>query len=143
MSLNAHDQRELDAIEHRLSGSDQKLALLLATFARLTADEEMPVRERLRAGWQRLSWDRVWLLLALVIGLALIAVAVATAVSSGGRRACSAWAAACAGRPAAMSALHGNRMGDTFSKPNCPRPVRAPSPEGASAGIPGPQRAPR
>ena len=91
MSLDAHDRRDLDAIERRLSGSDPELALLLATFTRLTADEEMPVRERIRTRWQRLTWDRVWPLITLVIGLALIGMAVAAAVSSGGRRACSSW----------------------------------------------------
>lgn len=186
MSLNAHDQRELDAIEHELSGSDPKLALLLATFTRLAADEEMPVREGIRARGHLLNWGRVWLLLTFLIGLALIAVTVVAAVSSGGRRACSGWAAACAGRaparavtlgshrgrpapaqwpgmsaawlpggyatarfrpakersipcnsatsnltmasqakammaiPVTMSALHGNRLGNTFPRPNCP-----------------------
>ena len=46
MTLSAHDQRELADIEHRLSGSDPGLALLLATFTRLTAGKEMPVREK-------------------------------------------------------------------------------------------------
>jgi hypothetical protein len=108
MSLSAHEQRTVDAIEHRLSGSDPDLASLLSMFSRLTAGEEMPAREKIRAGWQRLSWERAELLLGILIGLALIAVAVAMAASGsgsgGGRRACAVWAAACAGHATVRSA---------------------------------------
>jgi hypothetical protein len=53
MSLSAHEQQELGAIEDELSGSDPKLASFLDTFTRLTAGEEMPVREKVRTGWWR------------------------------------------------------------------------------------------
>ena len=51
MSLSAREQHELRSIENSLTDSDPSLASLLATFARLTAAEEMPVGERTRAGW--------------------------------------------------------------------------------------------
>lgn len=105
MSLSAHDQRVLDVMEHRLSDAAPELASLLAGFTRLAAGEEMPVRERIRAGWQRLTWDRAWLLLGVLISLALITMAVA-AGGSGGKQACSAWVTACAGPAAARSAVH-------------------------------------
>jgi pimeloyl-ACP methyl ester carboxylesterase len=41
MSLSAREQQALDSIEDGLSGADPKLASLLATFTRLTA--ELPV----------------------------------------------------------------------------------------------------
>jgi hypothetical protein len=51
MSLSAREQHELRSIENSLTDSDPSLASLLATFTRLTAAGEMPVRERTRAGW--------------------------------------------------------------------------------------------
>jgi hypothetical protein len=48
MSLSAREQHALDSIEAALAGSDPDLALLLATFGRLTSGEEMPVREKIR-----------------------------------------------------------------------------------------------
>jgi hypothetical protein len=48
MSLSAREQHALDSIETALAGSDPDLALLLATFGRLTSGEEMPVREKIR-----------------------------------------------------------------------------------------------
>lgn len=49
MSLNAHERQELDLIEHEIAGSDPGLASLLATFARLSAGEELPAWEEVRA----------------------------------------------------------------------------------------------
>jgi hypothetical protein len=49
MSLSARERHALDSIESELTGSDPELALLLATFGRLTSDEEMPAREKIRA----------------------------------------------------------------------------------------------
>jgi Protein of unknown function (DUF3040) len=45
MSLNHHQQRQLDSIESRLLRSDPQLAAMLAMFGRLCADQRMPVRE--------------------------------------------------------------------------------------------------
>jgi hypothetical protein len=50
MGLSAREQQALDSIEDGLSGADPKLASLLATFTRLTAGEEKPVPEKIRAG---------------------------------------------------------------------------------------------
>src|SRR5215472_12815628 len=49
MSLSAREQQALDSIQDGLAGSDPGLVLLLATFARLAAGEEMPVHEEIRA----------------------------------------------------------------------------------------------
>jgi hypothetical protein len=127
MSLSAHDQQALDSIENRLVGSDPRLASLLATFGRLAAGEELPVRERIRAGWRRVScrppgrWRRprqgvrqglparclrrqlVLPLLWLAISVALIAVALA--IGQGGKGGCTQWASVCsAPAPAAAQA---------------------------------------
>jgi hypothetical protein len=50
MSLSSHEQHALHSIENRLCVSDPELASLLATFSRLTAGEDMPAREKTRAG---------------------------------------------------------------------------------------------
>src|SRR5215470_4516001 len=100
MSLRPKEQQALASIEDGLAGSDPKLASLLATFARLASDEEMPVREKIRATRHRaarrphrsqsqrrgnardarrlcprLSWPRTMLLLWLAVTIALVAVA--------------------------------------------------------------------
>ena len=46
MSLNYHQQRQLDRIESRLLRSDPQLAAMLAMFGRLAAGQRMPVREQ-------------------------------------------------------------------------------------------------
>lgn len=53
MSLSPREQQALDSIADGLAGSDPKLASLLVTFTRLTAAEEIPVREKIRAGWRQ------------------------------------------------------------------------------------------
>jgi hypothetical protein len=45
MSLSSHEQHALHSIESRLCVSDPDLASLLTTFTRLTAGEDMPLRE--------------------------------------------------------------------------------------------------
>jgi len=95
MSLSAWEQQALDSIKDRLAGSDPELAALLSAFTRLASDEEMPDREKIRAGsrralrrlrrarWgsyvrrmcQRLGIHRAALLLWLLTTAALIAVA--------------------------------------------------------------------
>jgi Protein of unknown function (DUF3040) len=47
MSLSAREQHALDTIETALTGSDPDLAVLLATFGRLTSGEEMPAGEKI------------------------------------------------------------------------------------------------
>jgi hypothetical protein len=113
MSLSTGDQRALDSIEDGLAGSDPRLASLLATFARLTAGEELPVRERIRAGQgtmrrgvrqlpKCLRGQLVWPFLWLAIFIALIAVALT--VSHGGKAPCPGWASACSAQALAHAA---------------------------------------
>jgi hypothetical protein len=85
MSLSAHEQQALSSIEERLSGSDPELASLLATFTRLTASEDMPVREKVRARWrQHVTWPGARVILLLLLALALIAGAVVLTGTGGG-----------------------------------------------------------
>jgi hypothetical protein len=53
MSLSPREQQTLDSITGRLAGSDPQLAALLTGFTRLVSDEEMPLREGIRAGSRR------------------------------------------------------------------------------------------
>src|SRR5215470_15821947 len=101
MSLSPKQQQALASIEDGLAGSDPKLASLLATFARLALDEEMPVRAGIRATRHRavrrrhrhqrrrrgharrdarrlclrLGWPQTMLLLWVAVTTALVAVA--------------------------------------------------------------------
>jgi hypothetical protein len=101
MSLSPKEQQALAFMEDGLAGSDPELASLLATFARLASDEEMPVREKIRASRHRatrhphrnqsqrrgtarrdarrrclrLGWQQTMLLLWLAVTIALVAVA--------------------------------------------------------------------
>jgi Protein of unknown function (DUF3040) len=120
MSLSAREQHALDSIETALTGSDPDLAVLLATFGRLTSGEEMPGREKIlgrrwwhrrrrrawrrgwsrawglvRRLWRRLGWPRTGLLLWIVVSVGLIMLA--PVINRGSHRTCPpAWAAACA-----------------------------------------------
>jgi hypothetical protein len=124
MSLSAHEQHALDTIEDDLAGSDPKLASMLATFSRLAAGEEMPVREKTRAGrpratgcqqrrrrarrhagitrsaWRRPVGPWASALLFLVVAVAVVVtVVVALVVSHGGNRACTdTFALVCTGQ---------------------------------------------
>jgi len=97
MSLSAWEQQALDSIKDGLAESDPELAELLSAFTRLASGDEMPGRERIRAGsrralrrlrrarWranlrrvcQRLGTQRAVLLLWLLTTAAVIAVALA------------------------------------------------------------------
>lgn len=120
MSLSAREQHALDSIETALTGSDPDLAVLLATFGRLTSGEEMPGREKIRGRrrwhrprgrawrrrlgrmwglvrrlWRRLGWPRTGLLLWIVVSIGLIMLA--PMINRNSQRVCPpAWAAACA-----------------------------------------------
>jgi len=102
MSLSAWEQQALDSIKDGLAGSDPELAALLSAFTRLASGEEMPGREKARAGsrralrrlrrarWRstarrvcrRLALQQAVLLLWLLTTAAMIAVALA--LSAGG-----------------------------------------------------------
>ena len=133
MSLSAREQHALDSIETALTGSDPDLAVLLATFGRLTSGEEMPGRERIRGRrwwhrprgrprrrawsrawslvrrlWRRLGWPRTGLLLWIVVSVGLIMLA--PVINRGSQRMCPpAWAAACA----RLVPAHAGRTGQT------------------------------
>ena len=103
MSLSAWEQQALDSIKDGLAGSDPELAALLSAFIRLASGEDMPDREKIRAGsrralrrlrharWrsnlrrvcQRLGFQRAALLLWLLTTAAVIAVALALNVGDG------------------------------------------------------------
>jgi hypothetical protein len=127
MSLSAREEHELESIEESLCGCDPGLASMLATFARLTADEEMPVRERIQASWrraggrkrgrwrrrpgqksQRADWQRIGWSLCVLIAFGLIAGAL-TAVAGAGGRDCTVPPAMCAGPAPAHPPAHAPR----------------------------------
>jgi hypothetical protein len=129
MSLSAREQQALDVIAEHIAGSDPGLTSKMTAFARLTAGEDMPLREKVLAVRtrdtrhlfrlpRRPSFQRTALLLWLVIMVGLVAVAVA--IGSGSRAACTKnRPAVCAGsspvqlpsspayRTPANSTLHG------------------------------------
>ena len=121
MSLSPKEQQALASMEDGLADSDPKLASLLATFARLASDEEMPVREKIRATRHRatrrprrnvsqrpgtarrdirrlclrLGWPQTMLLLLwLAVTIALVAVALVLNRGSSNGPCPEAWAAA-------------------------------------------------
>jgi hypothetical protein len=60
MGLSAWEQQALNSIKSGIAGSDPELAALLSGFSRLASGEEMPDREKVRAGprWLRRTWQR-------------------------------------------------------------------------------------
>lgn len=126
MSLSAWEQQALESIRNGLAGSDPELAALLSAFNRLASDEEMPDREKTRAGsrrafrrLRRARWHAslcrvrqrlgvqgaALLLLWLLTTAALIAVALALSVG-GNRGTCTETAAMICAGPA-----HGHSPG--------------------------------
>ena len=84
MSLTELERQALGSIEDGLAGSDPGLASMLNIFSRLTADEEMPAREKIRIRHGRAAASRprharrqqqAMLLLWIVISAALLAIA--------------------------------------------------------------------
>ncbi len=111
MSLSEREQQALQSIEDGLTGADPRLAALLATFTRLTADEALPLRERIDAGRRlgvrprrrmplpggRLPWQYTCALLWFGVTLALIALALVLG-HGGSRASCGPLRPACAGQ---------------------------------------------
>jgi len=117
MSLSEPESQALGSIEDGLAGSDPGLASMLTIFSRLTAGEEMPVREKIRVRrgrptahrrrrarrhprrsialpqarrlYRRLGWQQTMLLLWAAIAAALLAVALV--LNTGGHKACVQW----------------------------------------------------
>jgi hypothetical protein len=131
MSLNGREQQALDSIADGLSGTDPKLASLLATFTQLTAGEKMPVPEKIRpAGrWatrlrhrprrgkvrggarrprQQLG-SQAAVLLWLLISVALIAVALPLNRGGGNGTCAVSWPPACAAEVPAHATSPGRR----------------------------------
>jgi hypothetical protein len=107
MSLTAHEQQALDGIANGLAHSDPGLASLLATFNRLTSAEAMPASEKIlvaprdvvrRARWlySRLGFQRVALIVWLMLGIVLVVIALTVTHGTTGRGCARSWPA-CAG----------------------------------------------
>jgi Protein of unknown function (DUF3040) len=94
MGLSAWEQQALDSIKNGLAGSDPDLAALLSEFNRLASGEEMPEREKIRAGSRRARprlrraarWLSRFQLAVLVLSLLTTAavIAVALVLNAGG-----------------------------------------------------------
>jgi hypothetical protein len=104
MSLSAREQQALDSIKDELAGSDPGLAAMLSAFSRLTSDEEIPDREKIRPGsrrafrrlrrgrrrsrlrraYQRLGSQRTALLFLSLLTAAAVVIGVAAAQSPDG-----------------------------------------------------------
>ena len=139
MSLNAWEQQALDSIKDGLTGSDPELAALLSAFTRLASGEDMPDREKTRAGsrrslrrlrrarmranvrrvWQRLCFQRAALLLCLLTSAALIAVALALPAGGDHATCAETWAMVCTGPAPAHSP--GLASHNTQAGPKAPR----------------------
>jgi hypothetical protein len=126
MSLSAREQRALDSIQEELTDSDPQLVLLLATFTRLASNEAMPFRKKVQANswwathrtrrrWrcsrqnaayrhsrracQGLGFQRVALLLWLLIAITLITIGLAIDHGDSDTVCTTPWSAVCT-RPA-------------------------------------------
>jgi hypothetical protein len=142
MSLSAWEQQALDSIKEGLARSDPRLVALLATFTRLVSDEEMPVRERIRAGsgrtaghrrrrpagkshryaglmrHRRRGFQRAPLLLYLLITAALIVTGVVLSRGSSHSECPSLWAVPCASSTPARSSRPAAPKGPASQAPD-------------------------
>jgi hypothetical protein len=100
MSISEREQETLESIREGLARSAPKLASMLAIFSRLTADEQMPVREPVRravrglgtsatvaaglmgAGRARLGLAGRWLWLVVTVALLAMALTLSHAIRS-------------------------------------------------------------
>jgi hypothetical protein len=107
VSLRAREQQALERIEAELAGSDPKLGAMLATFTRLTSDEDMPAGEQVPKARQRRvhtgprhgpASPGPWLPTAiLLIVAALLAVTASLAGGAGSRTCARSWELTCVG----------------------------------------------
>jgi hypothetical protein len=148
MSLSARDRQALDSIEDQLSGSDPRLASLMATFTRLASDEAMPPREDIRAGGppppddedcdtgaetprallrrtgRRLSPQPALYLLWLTVAITLITVTLVIKHGGGTAPCTQSWLAACARQAPAHNPRRGlPGAGRTSGHPPAARPA--------------------
>lgn len=132
MSLTPWEDQILDSIKDRISKSDPGLAARLAIFTKLAADEQMPLRENIqvprrafrRPGrrWQRrlqrmvrapvsrarhrFGYQRLGLVLWLVVSIALVTTALLLNPGAHGAGCTLASAVACANPAPAPSSPH-------------------------------------
>jgi hypothetical protein len=126
-SLSTSEQQALDSIKDDLASCDPVLVARLAIFTRLASGEEMPAREKVRAGsrrpvrrsraepgparrrYRRLGLPQAVMLLWLVFTVALIATALATS-HGGSQGSCPrSWATSCIGATSAPRSVPGIR----------------------------------
>jgi hypothetical protein len=137
MSLSAHEQHALDGIATGLAHSDPRLASLMATFNRLTSGEAMPAGEkvlarrgllrRTRGLYARLGFQRVALIVWLVLGIVLVAVALALSHGTNGRACTGTWPA-CAGPVFGHTSSQVVQKSATSQAPPAAQPVHYESP---------------
>jgi hypothetical protein len=123
MSLSAWEQQALNSIKDGLAGSDPKLVALLDTFSQQVASEQMPARERIRAGscqpgrrlrrkWRHPGRDKMWrharrvdqrlglqraaILISLMITITLVVAGLSLGGGSSQGGCTESWPAACA-----------------------------------------------
>jgi hypothetical protein len=106
MSISAREQQALEGIEAGLTRADPKLAAMLATFTRLTSDEQMPAGEQVRTVSRRgvrmparrgRASSHPWLpTVVMLIVTALIAVTAALAGGADSGACARSWALTCA-----------------------------------------------
>jgi hypothetical protein len=115
MSLSAREQQALDGIAYGLAHSDSRLVSLLATFNWLNSDEDMPVREKVmiarrdplarpRRLYEQLGFQRIALLVWLLLGVALVLFALSANHGVGARACVRSGMVVCA-RPAPAHSL--------------------------------------
>lgn len=119
MTLSAREQQALERIEAGLAGSAPDLAAMLATFTRLTSDEEMPAgaevpkarrRVRMRPGHGPQS-PHLWLPTALLLIVAALIAVTASLAGAGNDGTCvHSWALACVGPAPAHPPVQGNEI---------------------------------
>jgi hypothetical protein len=125
MSLSMREQQALESIKDGLAGCDPALAARLTIFTRLASGEEMPAREKIRAGsrpevrrsrprprptrraYQRLGLQQAMLLLWLVTSVALIAIALACNHADSQGTCTRSWATFCTGATSAPHSVQG------------------------------------
>lgn len=113
MNLSVREQQALDFMAEGLADSAPKLASLLATFARLTSGEQMPVHEKIRLARRRETHGAHRLyqclgfhpaaLLWLLITVAMVAVALVIGDSGSQGGCATSWAVICTGPAPAHS----------------------------------------
>jgi hypothetical protein len=110
MSLPASEQKAASRIEHGLMTTDPRLTSLFTIFTRLTRHEAMPAIEQIRQRWWRPPQCAVIaVVIALIIGAAVLSSVFSPSACAGAPRLASATARAWLQPAAALS--QGRRCG--------------------------------